>query len=66
MDGFFNVYYYGKMNIFVVWLMFLFVIVIGICWVFEVDLKMCYVCGEEFDVVGMLLGVDWSDGFCIM
>ncbi|CNL11653.1 Uncharacterised protein [Mycobacterium tuberculosis] len=34
----------------------------GICWAPEADPKTRYVRGEDLDVTGMLLGVDWSDG----
>lgn len=61
-DGFFNVYHYGKTNTLAVRPTPPPATVTGICWAPEADPKTRYVRGEELDVTGMLLGVDWSDG----
>ncbi|MDX2400384.1 Ig-like domain-containing protein [Microbacterium algeriense] len=61
-DGFFNVYHYGKTNTLAVRPTPPPATVTGICWAPEADPKTRYVRGEELDVAGMLLGVDWSDG----
>ncbi|WP_226531101.1 Ig-like domain-containing protein [Microbacterium paraoxydans] len=61
-DGFFNVYHYGKTNTLAVRPTPPTASVTGICWAQEADPKTRYVRGEELDVTGMILGVQWSDG----
>lgn len=61
-EGFLNLYHYARTNALAVRPAPTDATVVGICWSKDADPKTEYVRGEELDVTGMLLDVDWSDG----